>query len=146
MAEPVAIVGGVASFVQLIGYIIKTSETVAHFCDEVKDAPRSVLRIRTKLNLLREGLQQIQQYLQTFDDAVILPPDLRETLVASIRRIEDDIKDVREACSSANQTTRVSLSRRIKWAAMERSKVQRLLARLESSEAILDRTIHLTIL
>ena len=143
MAEVLVVVAGTASFAQLLGQIIQTSEAVHHIYTAVKDAPAKIRRIKDKLSLLRRGLEEIQQYLQSFEDNVVLPIDLREAIAESIRRINGDIQEVQNAFQTHGSAVRMSLRERLKWALGDQRKVDKLLSRLDFSEDTLDRMIQL---
>ena len=140
MAELCVVVGGLASFAQLLAYVFQVSNTINAFCDACKDGPAEVARINQKLNVLRKGLGEIQQYLQTFGDVGILPPDLMQTIFEAMRGVENDIKEIQKA---SRATLRDSSCERLKWALRDRGKMKKLLDRLESSEGTLDRVIQL---
>lgn len=137
------IVGGVASFAQLLGHVIRISDTIAQFCDQIKDAPGNIARINDKLSILRRGLEEIQCFLQDFDDGVILPPDLRQVLIQATSGIDSDIKDIRKACRVTSSAVQISFGERFRWALRQKGKMDKLLRRLELSEGNLDRAIQL---
>jgi hypothetical protein len=143
MAELLAIVGGIASFAQLLGYVIQTSEAVAKFCDDFQDAPSRVHRTKEELCLLRKTLEGIQSYLQVYDDTIIFPPDLKQVLMESIRRISTDIKDLQNETERNDLVLQGSLRKRLRWTLIERRKTEKLLSRFEESESTLDRVIQL---
>jgi hypothetical protein len=144
MAELFAIVGGIASFAQILDCIIQTSGAITTFCKEVKSAPIRLERIKDKLDALYLNLEDLKNYLGTFEDNVVLPADLSHTLVSAITRVREDVYAVEQECAFPSSTESHSMRRRLKWALIERHKIDVHLSQLDSSEAILNNAIQLT--
>jgi hypothetical protein len=52
MAEVLAVGGGIASFVQILGYILQISDMITRFCEEIHNALARLERIKCKLDIL----------------------------------------------------------------------------------------------
>ena len=143
MAELLLVVGGVASFAQLISYIAHISGAISRFHEAVKDAPEHISRIQQKLHTLQTGLQASQHDLLSVNDATILPVDLRALLVDCIRQIHDDIRDLEKASQIGNSAARILFRKRFKWTLVERRKIDIIFGRLQSAEENLERVIQL---
>jgi hypothetical protein len=122
----------------------RASGAITKFCEEVKCAPTRLERIKDKLDTLYRNLEDIKNYLGAFEDNVVLPADLSCTLVSAITRVREDVNAVEQKCAFPSSTESHSMRRRLKWALVERHKLDMLLSRLESLEAILDSVIQLT--
>jgi hypothetical protein len=143
MAEALAAVGALASSAQILSYIFQAAEAVAKFCDTVRDAPSNLRRIRDKLRTLHEAVVGVCNYLQAFDDDLVLPLDLRAILVDAIGHLKDDLDKIQARLETLNLKLGSSTGRRLKWAAIDCRTVDKLLARLKESECTLDRVIQL---
>ena len=135
MADPLAVIGGIASVAQIFGCIVQTTETIAKFCHEVQDAPTELHRIKDKLIILKIVLENFQHHLQEFDDDVVVPPDLRELLMRAVTAVKGDAEALQYAL---NEFDSVSVRKRLRWAFVNRHVAEKLLARLQGSENTLN--------
>jgi hypothetical protein len=138
MADPFTVIGGIASIAQILGCIIQTAEAIKGFCDDVQDAPAELQRIKNKLIILKGTLAHFQQYLDVFDDDIVVPPEVRETLILATLEVQRNVEALQEACKHPDTPGTISVRRKLKWAFIDRHVVDKLLLRLQSSENTLN--------
>ncbi|KAJ5273617.1 hypothetical protein N7478_008742 [Penicillium angulare] len=144
MAEPLTIVGGIASFAQIIGLLIKPTEVAAKFCQTVHDAPAEIKRINEKLICLKGSLGAFQGQLVEIDgDEDIIPRDMRSTLHHVIESVYNDILTISDKCGIASYSSSTSLRYRFKWVLLDQHLVHSMMIRLRDSEDKLTFMIHL---
>lgn len=145
MADPLTIVGGIASFAQLLSLVVKTTEVVFTFCHSVRDAPKELKRIHEKLTCLNLALKNIEAQLTEVYEFEILPPDLCYVLHNSIDSVRKEVItlyskfDIALDSESPSNPLRV----RLKWALLERHLVSDTVDRLRDSEGTLTCALQL---
>ncbi|KAJ5740811.1 ankyrin [Penicillium malachiteum] len=135
MAELLTVVGGIASFAQILGIVFQATETVASFCSAIKDAPDELCRVREKLLSLRTSLESIQVQLDEIDDNDLLPPDMCYILHNAVRSIYEDVIVLNKRCIKSLDGESRAIGKRLKWAFVERHLMSGMLERLQSSES-----------
>ncbi|KAJ6101900.1 hypothetical protein N7486_004327 [Penicillium sp. IBT 16267x] len=143
MADPLSIVGSVASFSQLLGLVLKTTEGIVTICHAVKDAPDEVRRINDKLLAIKMALESMQSQIGEFNDDELLPSDLRYVLQNAITSIHDDVVSLKQRCQHYADSDCTAVRGRLKWALIERRVVGNLLDRLRGSESTLTCVLQL---
>ncbi|KAJ6036180.1 hypothetical protein N7540_000459 [Penicillium herquei] len=143
MAELLTVVGGIASFAQIIGIVFQTSEVVVSFCSAVKDAPAELCRVKEKLLSLRTSLESIQVQLDGIDDDDLLPPDMCYILHNAVRSIYEDVTTLNKKCVKSLDGEPRAIGKRLKWAFVERHLMSGMLERLRDSESTLTCVLQL---
>ncbi|KAI9891583.1 MAG: hypothetical protein M1814_002517 [Vezdaea aestivalis] len=143
MAEALVAVSGVASIAQLVVYLVKTIKAVTEFYNTVHNAPAQVRRIEEQLGMLNTVVDDIRTYQKLFDDDIILPPNLRQKLFESIKRINDTMHRIQSNLKLYELTSKKNLRGRMKWAAKEKRRIEPEEHELEHCGEILDSIIQL---
>ncbi|OQE25335.1 hypothetical protein PENSTE_c006G09536 [Penicillium steckii] len=143
MADPLTIVGGIASFAQVLGGVVKTTQAIYNVCHAVQDAPDELRRINETLLALKLALESTQTQVGGFDDDELLPPDLRCIMQTNITSIHDDVIALKQKCHDYASPSSITKRERLKWAVLERRVVGNLLERLKGSESSLTCVLQL---
>jgi len=134
MADPMSIIGGIASCVQLLGLLIDSTKGVARFCNQICDALQELERIKYKLELLQKTLQRVEEDLGSVDDHIVLPQELWQLVGFAVRSLEEDIQELYGVCSKTRTIKGHALFLRIKYVLLHRDSTMRMLDRLGRSE------------
>ncbi len=128
------IVAGAASLATLIGVTITIGITTTNLVHNVRDAPKELHAIGFKLSALRSNLEQLRQIGEGlgYDDERILSEHFRQSIALSLHATVCAIGNVRRAFQPFEKGT--SLQKRIRWALLVRSRVEKLLRELDSSQ------------
>jgi hypothetical protein len=139
MADPLTIIGGVASVTQIIGVIASTIGGISALCDHFEDAPVEFMRMRQILYLTRCTIDSLKEYLFNHPDNDVIPLELRAVCYDCIRLVAEDIDNIRKhvPVSSPNVHYPGSIKSRLKWATLQRKTAQQSLDRLKQSETML---------
>jgi hypothetical protein len=137
MADPLSVLGGIASCAQLLGMLLDTSRSITNICKEARNALVEVRKIRTKLDLLCKALQRIRQDLGSFDNQDSLSPELWCLIDEAIKTVEGDVKELCGLCDKAGMTDGKAIGFRIKYALIHRRPTMALIQRLNQSEGTL---------
>lgn len=143
MADPLTIIGGIASFAQLMGMTIKSCEVLAKFCLDFHDTPAELHRVRDKLSILKVGLDGLQNFVGDVPDDSILPPDLRELLARAFEQIRGDISMLESVRQVQSKESPKSIRRRLRWALVDKHSMDKMVQHLRESESTLTGVIQL---
>lgn len=143
MTDPLTVVGGIASFAQVLGCVIKTTQVIFNICHAVQDAPDELRRINETLLAFKLALESTQIQVGGFYDDELLPPDLRYIMQNTITSIHKDVTVLKQKCHDCAKSNSVTKRERLKWAILEKRVVGNLLERLKSSESSLTCVLQL---
>ena len=138
MAE-LAVIGGVASLAQILILVADSIETFTVLYRDFQDAPCELLRVQTRLRLLKKNLEDFQTFLLDFPDDVVLPPDLRQLIWEALSQVQSDLIAIRGICNfKSPQTFRV----RLRWASFGKKSMSKMAQHLRKSEETLSTIIQ----
>ena len=127
------VLGAVASVSQLIGTLIAVSKSAADLYEDFTDAPKEYQRIKDQLGNLYLRLDEIRSlYNELGDDERLISGQFRSLSKATLSTVCQALAAVQKALRHTPNDT--SLGTRLRWALLDRSTMEKLLARLESAE------------
>ncbi|KAI0137122.1 ankyrin repeat-containing domain protein [Xylariales sp. AK1849] len=148
MADPLTILGGIASIGQITGLVISTITVISTFCERVHDAPVEFSRVKHRVFAIKEMVQTFEAFVLNapgFPDEDILPQDLRQQLISSMNVLREDIEEINQHIASASTHNFQPLRRRMKWALCKRNFMTRKLDCLKQSESSLSNILLLLV-
>ena len=134
MAESLAVVGGVASFAQILIVIVNSIEAFAVIYHDFQDAPCELLQIQTKLRLLQLNLEDFQAFLLDFPDNVVLPLDLRQLIWEALSQVQSNLIAIQGICAVESPQTTKSFRVRLQWASFGKKSMKKMTEHLRESE------------
>ncbi|KAJ5683077.1 hypothetical protein N7462_006242 [Penicillium macrosclerotiorum] len=134
MAELLTVVGGIASFGQILGLVFRTTEVIVSFCSAFNDAPTELRRIKEKLLSLQISLEGIQDQMGEVNDDELLPPDMCYILQNTVASLFEEVTTLHKRCSKSFNGEPRGTGKRLKWAFVERHLMTGMLERLRDSE------------
>ena len=146
MAEILAVTGGIASFAQILAYSITASRELTELCDNLRDAPAELHRIRDQAILLCRSLDSLQRHLGSFDDDILLPLDLRLLVRKAMRPVWNTLIELQRQCPTPEELNAETLRKRVKWMAKERRTMHKIVERLKDAENDLSYILQILLL
>ena len=139
MADPLTILGGIASISQLISAIIGTAESISVICDNFEDAPAELCRMKQILEIIKCSILDLKTQFSDQSDDIIIPAELRQVFLKTISLVEEDMYTLRKEIGIDTVYPREinTFRSRLRWAVMQRKPTQKKLERLKESENML---------
>jgi hypothetical protein len=123
MAEAIAVVGVVASIVQLVDFSSQILERLDEFQSSLGEVPRSFRHIRTELPVLRDTLQRTQEAIEAGSIRIETKEALKPAIEGCLEQIESINTMLTKTLPTANDS---KLKRSVKaiWSLREDAKVE----------------------
>jgi hypothetical protein len=146
MADPVTIVGTIASAAQIVGVIISSCDTLSRFSRDFQDAPAEVQRLHEKLDTTRISLQSMQLFIEDMSEDEVLPLDLRRMLSKIMSQVQRSTADLKQSHDRLAPHSTKRLGRRFRWALLDKHLTQKLTQQLQDCESGLSNVLQQLIL
>lgn len=143
MADPLTIVGGVASLAQILDFTVKAGSALRRLGQDIRDAPLDVERLEHKLSVLQTSIEITTKVTDDMSEDDIFPPDLKCLLLRVLEELERDIEALALFTTKFNLRSTLSIRSRIRWGLIEKSTVERLRKRLQETESSLSGVVQL---
>jgi hypothetical protein len=134
VGEALAGVAAAASFSQLVAYLVKTSFALTKFCQDIKNAPTEIVRVKHKVLLLHHEFDILRTIIQDIQDDEILSADIRIPLQIVLSEVDEIVYSMKKRCLENHQKESVSLKVRLRFVAKDRSMMAESLAQLQEAE------------
>ncbi|GAW20379.1 hypothetical protein ANO14919_098850 [Xylariales sp. No.14919] len=96
MADPLSILGGLSAGGQVLGAIVKTIAAISTLCENFRDAPRQLVRIKDRLIAIQDILAEVESQVHDLADDDILPKNMRNHLHVAVSTILGDVEKLRK--------------------------------------------------
>ncbi|KAI0416380.1 ankyrin repeat-containing domain protein [Xylaria grammica] len=136
MADPLSILGGLSAGGQVLGAIVKTIAAISTLCENFRDAPRQLVRIKDRLIAIQDILAEVESQVHDLADDDILPKNMRNHLHVAVSTILGDVEKLRKHIPGPNGATS-SICKRLQWAAFRQKLFKKDLEEITQAEASL---------
>jgi hypothetical protein len=138
MADPLTVLGGVASIAQIISCVVGTVESISAICHHLEDAPAEFYRMKQVLEIIQCSTLELKTCFSEESDDLVIPVELRRIFFNSINLVGQDVSILRKQIDLVLTDTRNirSVRGRLRWALVQRRATQKSLECLKESENI----------
>jgi len=134
--EVLAVTGGVASFAQIFGIVVKTGRLINELICDFDKAPEELRKIYLTLFSLKARLQSLEEFFAAFPDKFYIPPDLGLIFWVNFQEVERDVEAAARILKpyySGGRSVR-SVRSRLRYALLDQRIFDRCMKHLSTSE------------
>jgi hypothetical protein len=139
--DPLSIVGAAASIAQLLDQSTKTAASARKVVQSFINAPAEVTQLVAKLDRLRLMIDRIQKVVEEGSDAKrcddFLPTSYREILYNCLISNADALQAL-QSVEFLAKTKSLGVRKRVRWAAMDKSRAAEIQANIKDAVIELD--------
>ncbi|KAI1131071.1 ankyrin repeat-containing domain protein [Nemania abortiva] len=136
MADPLSILGGISASSQLLGTVVKTISTISTLCENFRNAPRQLGRIKDRLIVIKDILTEVESQVQGLNNDEILPENMRQRLHDAVTTILADVEKLQKHIPCPTSASG-SVCKRLQWVAFREKWSKKELEEIEQAEASL---------
>ena len=143
MAEVIAVTSGIASVTQVLVYLAQVTTHTVSFYNSFTEAPRVLGQIEEKLHILKQIIGQVQSYTTECDDNDLLPTEIKELLLQTIKRVQYSLNKAKSKCQVVASGNIKKKMKRVAWVLRDEPALNKLLQDLYDSDHILHMVMQL---
>lgn len=141
--EVLGVVGAVASIAQIVQLILLTGAGIVDFIDSVQDVPEDVCRLKLMLHSIGMKLEILKAALVEPSNESWLSPAICDSFKTCTLQVWNDVEAVsshlKKYDAGLQNSSGLSLGKRLRYQMFDQKVVGRCVKRLESSEESLER-------